>query len=88
MDLGQVYDLAGIAMSFMDGDTRNYKYDLLISEDKMDYKRIYSGFSHSGTLEYEFLPANVKARYVRYVGFQHKTGKWNSISEVRPVISE
>ncbi|MBO5370211.1 MAG: discoidin domain-containing protein [Clostridia bacterium] len=88
VDLGQVYDLAGIAMSFMDGDTRNYKYDLLISEDKMDYKRIYSGFSHSGTLEYEFLPANVKARYVRYVGFQHKTGKWNSISEVRPVISE
>ncbi len=88
VDLGQIYDLSGIALGFMDGDTRNYKYDILISEDKMDYKRIYSGYSLGGTLDYEFLPANVKARYVRYVGFQHKTGTWNSISEVRPVIVE
>lgn len=88
VDLGQIYDLSGIALGFMDGDTRNYKYDILISEDKMDYKRIYSGYSLGGTLDYEFLPANVKARYVRYVGFQHKTGPWNSISEVRPVILE
>lgn len=88
VDLGKSYDLKGIALAFADGDTRNYKYDILISEDKMDYKRIYSGFSLGGTLDYEYLPTDVKARYVRYVGFQHKTGSWNSIAEVRPVISQ
>lgn len=88
VDLGAVYDLSGIALGFASGKSRNYKYDILISEDKMDYKRIYSGYSIGGTEDYEFLPANVKARYVRYVGFQHKTGSWNSITEVRPAIIE
>jgi len=88
VDLGSVYDLSGVAIGFSDGLSRNYKYEIWVSEDKMDYKKVFSGYSVGGTDDLEYLPLPVKARFVRYVGFQHKTGIWNSITEVRPVVSQ
>ena len=88
IDLGQVYDLSGVALAFISGDKRNYIFDILVSEDKMNYKRIYSGQSTGKTTEYEFIKLPVKARYVRYVGYQHTAGIWNSLSEFRPAVKE
>lgn len=87
VDLGDVYDLSGIALAYADGTTRNYRYEILVSEDKMDYKRVFIGESVGGTEEYEFLSLPVRARYVRYIGNQHKTGNWNSITEFRPTVA-
>jgi hypothetical protein len=88
VDLGQVYDLSGIALAFISGHKRNYIYDILVSEDKMDYKRIYSGMSSGKTKDYEFMQTPVRARYVRYVGYQHTAGEWNSLGELRPTIAQ
>lgn len=88
VDLGQIYELSGIALAFAYGESRNYKFDILVSEDKMNYKRVYSGYSLGGTNGWEYLPLPVKAKYVRYVGYQHKDGVWNSVTEVRPVIKK
>ena len=88
VDLGAVYDLSGIAMAFVSGNKRNYIYDILVSEDKMDYKRIYQGQSSGKTSDYEFLQTPVRARYVRYVGYQHTAGDWNSLGELRPTIAQ
>ena len=54
----------------------------------MDYKRIYSGYSAASSEDYEFIKAPVKARYVRYIGYGHKSGNWNSVSEMRPVVAK
>lgn len=88
VDLGKVEDLSGIAIAFRSGKSRNYLYDILISEDKMDYKKIFSGRSSGQTNEYEFLNAPCKARYVRLVGHLHTNGNWNNVTELRPVLSK
>ncbi len=87
IDLGAVYDLSGVALAFGSGGKRIYRYEILVSEDKMDYKRVYNGESVGGTLDYEFLPLGVKARYIRYVGNQHRTGAMNTVTQFRPTIA-
>lgn len=82
-DLGEVKDIDGIALAYMDSH-RFYKYDILISEDKINYTKVYSGTSGGFKSEWEYLPLPVKARYVRYVGYGHADGEWNSIIEFRP----
>lgn len=84
VDLGEVKQLSGFALAFFYGDERTYKYDLLISEDGYTYTRILrNAESSSKSSEYEYLKANVKARYIRYVGYGHSAGAWNNLSEFR-----
>lgn len=82
-DLGETKALDGIAFAYMDSH-RYYKYDILISDDKINYTKVYSGTSGAFATEWEYLPLAVKARYVRYVGHGHAEGEWNSIIEFRP----
>ena len=56
----------------------------MISDDKINYTKVYSGTSGGFSSEWEYLPLPVKARYVRYVGHGHAEGEWNSIIEFRP----
>ena len=88
VDLGSVQNLTGVAVSWASGETRNYKFDILVSENKADYKRIYQGYSTGGTNDFEFINTPVKARFVRYVGYGHKAGPWNSVTEFRPTIEK
>lgn len=87
-DLGDVKKLDGIAMAFASGAARIYSYEIQISEDGINYYRIYQGGSFGGTAEWEYLPASVSARYVRYVGYANNKNKWNNITEFRPCISK
>lgn len=83
VDVGEVKDISGIAFAYMDS-YRFYQYDILVSEDKINYTKVYSGTSGGFDTEWEYLPLPVKARYVRYVGYGHADGEWNSIVEFRP----
>ena len=85
-DLGSICDLSGIAMVFAIGDEREYKYDILISDDGLHYTNIYSGTSTGATAGWEFLAFNQKARYVRYVGYGHADGAWTNLCEFRPCL--
>ena len=82
-DIGEVKELDGIALAYMDSN-RFYKYDILISDDKINYTKVYSGTSGGFATDWEYLPLPVKARYVRYVGYGHADGEWNSVIEFRP----
>ena len=86
LDLGEVKDLSGVAVAFMDGSLRFSKYEIQISEDNFNYYRIFNGRSTGTTEEYEYLVAPVKARYVRLVGFGNTENEWNSVTEFRPYI--
>ena len=86
LDLGEVKDLSGVAVAFMDGSLRFSKYEIQISEDNFNYYRIFNGRSTGTTEEYEYLAAPVKARYVRLVGFGNTENEWNSVTEFRPYI--
>ena len=81
--MGEVTNISGVALAYMDSQ-RFYKYDILVSKDKINYEKIYTGTSTGLKNEWDYLPLGVEARYVRYVGYGHADGEWNSILEFRP----
>ncbi|MBO5369899.1 MAG: discoidin domain-containing protein, partial [Clostridia bacterium] len=83
VDVGEVTNISGVALAYMDSQ-RFYKYDILVSKDKINYEKIYTGTSSGLKNEWDYLPLGVDARYVRYVGYGHADGEWNSILEFRP----
>ena len=87
-DLGESQNIDGLAISYMAGTQRNYYYDILISDDGINFIRVFGGESAGGTESYEYLALGVKARYVRYVGYGNNTGEWNSITEFHPCIQK
>lgn len=81
LDLGEVREFDGIALSFLIGDTRKYRYEILYSEDKENYTRVFIGESSGKTAEFESLKIGGKARYVRFIGHFNTDSDWNNLSE-------
>ncbi len=86
IDLGEVKDLCGIASAYLLGAERLYNHEVMVSEDGITYKIIYSGNSSGTTDGWEFFKADVKARFVRYVCHGCNKAAWNSITEFRPCV--
>lgn len=83
VDLGEVTDISGVAISFHVGDTRSTKYDLLYSEDGTNFKRVFSGNSLGTTADYESVAAAGRVRYIRFVGYGNSKNGWVSVKEIR-----
>ena len=88
MDLGEVTDINGVTMAFYLGNSRNYKFELLVSEDNKDFTMVYQGYSQGGTDSLETVKFDAKARYVKFVGYAHKTDIWNGLTEMSPFVIE
>ena len=85
IDLGNVMEFSGIALAFYSGDSRSNKFDLLYSEDGINYIRVCANMDSTGTTnEYETVAIPGRARYIRYIGKGASTTTWNSITEFRP----
>lgn len=87
-DLGSVRKVDGLALAFTLGDSRNYKFDILVSDDNVNYKRVFTGQSTGKTADYEHIALNVNARYIRFIGYGHATGEWNNLNEFAPYVIE
>lgn len=81
LDLGSVADFDGVALSFLYGNTRTYKFEILYSEDKQNYTRVFNGDSSGKTAENEILKIPGKARYIRLVGHFNSESNWNNLAE-------
>lgn len=88
VDLGEVKDLSGVAVGVAYGDTRQNIFEIYISNDRVNYTRIYDGISLGTTTKLEYIPMEVSARFVRYVGHGNTSNYWNSVSEFRPCIKK
>lgn len=82
-DFGEVIDISGVAVSYYDGNLRNFLYELWYSEDGINFKRVFNGESTGETNEYESLAIPGKVRYIRYVGNGNSGSPWNSLTEFR-----
>lgn len=87
VDLGEVMPIDGVGMVFNYGKERIYRYDILVSDDGINYRILYEGNS-IGADSWEYLSLNQSARYIRYVGYGHSVGEWNNICELRPCIKK
>ena len=83
LELDDIYPIEKVGISWMNGDSRVYKFKLEISEDGQKWTQVFNGSSKSGTtaLEYTQLGGK-KAKYVRYTGFGNSSNGWNSVTEI------
>ncbi len=83
LDLGEVKTVGYAELAFANGDARTASFDLLVSADGENWKKVYSGESSGKTLQMEAYPLkNEQARYVRVLGHGNSSNRWNSITEV------
>lgn len=85
-DLGEEKSISNVQIAFYNGDKRNWKFDIQISNDGFDFTTVLPSQKSSGkTKEVETftLPAGTKARYVRYLGHGEEVtgGFYNSLTQ-------
>ena len=81
-DFGQLVTVDGFGVAAMKGMTRQYYFEIQVSEDGKSFTTVYDGATAGGTNDYEIFSIEpVKARYVQYVGKKNTENNWNSIAE-------
>lgn len=90
VDLGEVMDIEGVAVGIYDGKNRQNMFQILISEDGMNYKLLFDGKSTGlSSDDYEAYMTGIKrARFIRYVGFMSSAGSWNSVLELGAIVKK
>lgn len=82
-DLGDIKTISALGLSIYLGDERSQIFEVQVSEDGKNYTTVFDGSSSVMTTNMEYAKfAPVKARYVKFVGYGHTTGTWNSITEI------
>ena len=83
LELDDIYPIEKVGISWMNGDSRIYKFKLEISEDGSKWTTVYNGQSASGRTGLEYTQiGGKKAKYVRYTGFGNSVNGWNSVTEI------
>lgn len=84
MDLGEIKAVDGIALACWKGNKRNYYFDLEVSDDGENFKKVgtYESSGETEDLEMYTFPTE-QARFVRFVGHMNSEGDTNNINELR-----
>ena len=61
---------------------RKSYFDILVSDDDVNYKQVFSGESSGTTDGFEKFDINAPARFVKIVCHGNSISKWNSIGEI------
>ncbi|MBQ4527804.1 MAG: discoidin domain-containing protein [Clostridia bacterium] len=84
-DLGSVKNISEIGIAVWQGasvDGRKQSFEIYVSENGVDYEKVYVGTSSGKAVEEEiFDVGNVYARYIKLLCKGTTSGKWNSILE-------
>ena len=88
MFLGEAKTVGGVKLLWRNGGSRNYKFELQVSQDGKTFTEVWKGQSEkSGTWEtVRFAP--VRAAFVRLVGHGSQVNDWTSICELRLLVPE
>lgn len=89
LDYGSVVEADAYAISYYKGTDRISFYDILISEDGINYTTIYQGQTSGLTNDFElFKTGRMKLRYLKLVGHKTTAGDWNSPTEIALLLAK
>ena len=74
-------DIDGIFYAIYEGTARKNNFEILYSEDGINYKKVYSGMSGGKTADYEHLAIKGKARFIRCIAHGADVTTWFSLLE-------
>ena len=80
-DLGEEKYVDNIAVAWSGGAKRKAVYDIEVSSDNINWKRVFSGKSSGQTEKYEITYLKENFRYLKYLGHGNTSSGWNSITE-------
>ena len=82
-DFGKVQNVGSMHIAFSAGDKRVYTIDIYTSNDGTNYTLVKQGHKSLGTTtEFEEIPLNVSARYIKIVGKGNTVNNWLNLQEV------
>lgn len=84
-DFGKVVDVDAFAIAFNQGNARTYTFDMLVSEDGINFTEVIKGMNNSGETndpEVYKLDQTYKARYIKFVGYGSNANEWNNVVEL------
>lgn len=85
-DLGESKDISSLYVAFYSGNKRKTNFDIEISDDGVNFVKVFSGESSGKTLEPEAISIGKKARFIKFTGYGTSTGTaWNSVTEMIPI---
>ncbi|WP_434036650.1 M60 family peptidase N-terminal accessory domain-containing protein [Formosa sp. 4Alg 33] len=83
-DLGDIYELNDLKISFEDKLTKNSYFDIQVSRDNATYLEVKQNLSSNKTGDtYDTYSISRKARYIKIIGRGNETDDWNNISDVK-----
>ncbi|MBE7049495.1 MAG: hypothetical protein E7394_01845 [Ruminococcaceae bacterium] len=82
MDLGREVNIDKLMMAFLEGNLRSTMFEILVSNDGINYTEVYRGQSSGESTELEDFPVNASGRYVKLSCHGNTLNTWNSILEV------
>jgi hypothetical protein len=85
-DLGESKDISSLYMAFYSGNKRKTYFDIEISDDGINFTKVFSGESSGKSLEPEMISIGKKARFIKFTGYGTNTNSaWNSVTEMIPI---
>jgi hypothetical protein len=85
IDLGKHQTICGVSVQWNKGDHRNYSFEIEVSQDGNDYKKVFEGKNDKGSTKPETYPLDqeTEAQYIKLsiTGTSSKDG-WASIQEI------
>lgn len=83
LDIGTVAPVDAIAISYMKGNERIYRFAVEVSSDGKKFRRVLDAQTSGKTNEPEiFNFETASARYIRFIGFGNSYNEWNSVNEI------
>src|SRR5919106_3698943 len=82
-DLGAMKSVCGVSIAWYNGESRQYEFEISVSEDGMNFDQVYEGISSGSSIRpqnYAFSEAD--ARYVRITIFGNDKNNWAGITEL------
>ncbi len=84
LELETISNIDVLGVAFYSGDKRSSFFDIYLSDDNKNWRKVVTAESGGKTTEMEYfgLPDDTKAKYIRYSGRGNTMSKWNSIAEM------
>ena len=86
-ELAQKSTLSGVDIVFEPIEKRRAKFEIMVSDDGVNFKTVYSGVSDANSGENQWqsfkFDTPAEAKYVRYVGKGSNISIWNGVREIR-----
>ncbi len=82
IDYGVKTDFDKLMIATLEGDLRSLEFEILVSDDGINYTEVYKGKASGTTTKIEPFPVNASGRYIKLYCHGNNLNTWNSITEI------